>query len=121
MEAVAAVREHLPDVVLMDLRMPELDGAGATAVISAEFPQVAVLVLTTYEDDTSITRALTAGAKGYLTKDASRHDIAAALRSVARGQSTFDAGVTARLVAGLGSGGSAVSDRAVPGSRTCRS
>jgi DNA-binding NarL/FixJ family response regulator len=100
-EAVAQARLHLPDVVLMDLRMPELDGAGATAAIAAELPQVAVLVLTTYEDDASITRALTAGARGYLTKDASRHDIAAALRSVARGQSTFDPGVTARLVAGL--------------------
>ena len=100
-EAVVAVREHRPDVVLMDLRMPELDGAAATAAIAGEFPQVAVLVLTTYEDDSSITRALTAGAKGYLTKDASRHDVAAALRTVARGQSTFDAQVLARLVAGL--------------------
>jgi DNA-binding NarL/FixJ family response regulator len=103
-EAVAQARQHLPDVVLMDLRMPVLDGAGATAAITAELPRVAVLVLTTYEDDASITRALTAGARGYLTKDASRHDIAAALRSVARGQSTFDPGVTARLIAGLTAG-----------------
>jgi DNA-binding NarL/FixJ family response regulator len=82
LEAVAAVRNHNPEVVLMDLRMPEMDGAAATAVIRREFPQVVVLVLTTYDDDASITRALTAGARGYLTKDASRHDIAAALRSV---------------------------------------
>jgi DNA-binding NarL/FixJ family response regulator len=100
-ECVDAVRKHRPDAVLMDLRMPEVDGAAATALISAEFPEVAVLVLTTYEDDESISRALTAGARGYLTKDASRHDIAAALRSVVRGQSSFDARVTARLVAGL--------------------
>jgi DNA-binding NarL/FixJ family response regulator len=99
--AVAAVREHRPDAVLMDLRMPELDGAGATAAIMADFPDTAVLVLTTYEDDASISAALTAGARGYLTKDASRHDIAAALRSVVRGHSAFDAGVTARLVAGF--------------------
>jgi DNA-binding NarL/FixJ family response regulator len=111
-EAVTAAREHRPDVVLMDLRMPELDGVGATAVITRELPQVAVLVLTTYEDDTSITRALTAGARGYLTKDASRHDIAAALRSVARGQSTFDAAVTARLVAGLTAASPLASDPA---------
>jgi len=100
-EAVAVVREHQPDVVLMDLRMPELDGAAATALLTAELPGVAVLVLTTYEDDDSIGRALTAGARGYLTKDASRQDVAAAIRSVARGQSTFDAAVTARLLAGL--------------------
>ncbi|MET1007416.1 MAG: response regulator transcription factor [Propionibacteriaceae bacterium] len=100
-EAVEAAREHQPDVVLMDLRMPGLDGAAATAVLTAELPAVAVLVLTTYEDDESIGRALRAGARGYLTKDASRHDVAAAIRSVARGQSTFDATVTARLIAGL--------------------
>jgi DNA-binding NarL/FixJ family response regulator len=85
----------------MDLRMPGLDGVEATAAITAEHAEVAVLVLTTYADDVSIARALRAGARGYLTKDASRADIAAALRSVARGQATFDARVSARLVSGL--------------------
>lgn len=120
-EAVAAVRELQPEVVLMDLRMPGLDGADATAAIAAEFPQVAVLVLTTYADDTSIARALTAGARGYLTKDASRHDIAAALRSVVRGQSTFDAGVTVRLLAGLGSGAGLAPAPAGPARPTAQS
>ncbi len=103
-EAVEVARELRPDVVLMDLRMPVLDGADATAALLAELPGIAVLVLTTYADDASIGRALRAGARGYLTKDASRDDIAVAIRAVARGQATFDPAVSARLVAGLGSG-----------------
>lgn len=101
-QAVGLVAELQPDVVLMDLRMPVMDGAEATAVISRDHPRTAVLVLTTFDDDASIARALRAGARGYLTKDASRDDIAAALRSVARGQATFDAAVTAKIVSGLG-------------------
>ncbi|GAA3628122.1 response regulator transcription factor [Microlunatus ginsengisoli] len=100
-EAVALATELAPDVVLMDLRMPELDGADATAQLLGRLPRTAVLVLTTYADDTSIGRALRAGARGYLTKDASREDIAVAIRAVARGQATFDPVVSARLVAGL--------------------
>jgi DNA-binding NarL/FixJ family response regulator len=103
-EAVERARELRPDVVLMDLRMPELDGADATAALLADRPGTAVLVLTTYADDASIGRALRAGARGYLTKDASRDDIAVAIRAVARGQATFDPAVSARLVAGLGRG-----------------
>ena len=102
--AVDLARELHPDVVLMDLRMPQLDGAEATAALLAELPGTAVLVLTTYADDASIGRALRAGARGYLTKDASRDDIAVAIRAVARGQATFDPAVSARLVAGLGTG-----------------
>lgn len=115
LEAVARVREFRPDVVLMDLRMPDLDGAAATAVIDAEFPEVAVLVLTTYDDDASIARALSCGARCYLTKDASRQDIAAALRSVVRGQATFGAGIGARLVAGLKPAGAGGPEVAMPG------
>lgn len=100
-EAVEVVDRVRPDVVLMDLRMPVLDGVGATEEIVSAHPEIAVLVLTTYDDDASISRALAAGARGFLTKDASRQDIAAALRSVARGQAIFDAKVSARLVAGL--------------------
>ncbi|WP_029149869.1 response regulator transcription factor [Microbacterium indicum] len=98
--ASLAVRER-PDVVLMDLRMPVLDGAGATAEIARDAPDVAVLVLTTFDDDASIAVALRAGARGYLTKDASREDIAAAIRSVSRGQATFAPTVARRVIGGL--------------------
>jgi DNA-binding NarL/FixJ family response regulator len=100
-QAVDLVARGNVDVVLMDLRMPVLDGIQATARLTADFPDVAVLVLTTYADDASIANALRAGARGYLTKDAGRAEIGAALRSTAAGQSTFDPEVTKRLVAGL--------------------
>src|SRR6478735_2190101 len=103
-EALDLVAAHRPAVVLMDLRMPVLDGAAATALLRRDHPEVAVLVLTTFDDDASIAAALAAGARGYLTKDASRTDIALAIRTVARGQSTFTATVTDRLVSGLGQG-----------------
>ncbi|MFI5061400.1 MAG: response regulator [Actinomycetales bacterium] len=108
-QAVAlAAREH-PDVVLMDLRMPVLDGVGATERIVREHPQTAVLVLTTFADDESILGALRAGARGYLTKDAGRAELAAAVRAVARGQSTFAPEVGALLVNSLTGAGPGVS------------
>ncbi|MFT4226167.1 response regulator [Micropruina sp.] len=93
-----AVLEH-PDVVLMDLRMPVLDGVAASARLRVDVPDAAVLVLTTYADDESILAALRAGATGYLTKDAGRSELAAAVRSVARGQATFAAEVGATVIA----------------------
>ncbi|WP_427895690.1 response regulator [Kribbella sp. GL6] len=100
-EAVELVARGNVDVVLMDLKMPVLDGTQATARITTDHPGVAVLVLTTYADDASIGNALRAGARGYLTKDAGRAEIGAALRSTAAGQSTFDPEVSKRLIAGL--------------------
>lgn len=102
-QAVELVQRLAPDVVLMDLRMPVLDGVAATAAITADHPGTAVLVLTTYADDESIAGALRAGARGYLTKDAGRREIATAIRSVAGGQATFAAEVGQRLVASLSS------------------
>ncbi|WP_216898083.1 response regulator transcription factor [Nocardia alni] len=101
-EAVELVRTLTPRVVLMDLRMPGIDGVAATATIVAEHPETAVLVLTTYADDASIAGALRAGARGYLTKDAGRSEIAAAVRSVASGHTTLAADVAGRLVSALG-------------------
>ncbi|MFE2715277.1 response regulator [Streptomyces mirabilis] len=98
-EALAAVEEYAPDVVLMDLRMPRMDGIQATRVITADHPRTHVVVLTTYSDDESISAALAAGALGYLTKDAGRDDIDRALRAAVRGQALLDPAVHARLVA----------------------
>ncbi|MDP9221700.1 MAG: response regulator transcription factor [Actinomycetota bacterium] len=97
-EAIAAVAEHRPDVVLMDLRMPGVDGVEATRRITADQPGTAVVVLTTYADDESVLAALAAGASGYLTKDAGRAAIARALHAAVDGQSTLDAAVQARLL-----------------------
>jgi DNA-binding NarL/FixJ family response regulator len=100
-EAVRLAAELEPDVLLMDLRMPVLDGAAATARLLAERPAIRVLVLTTFADDASIAGALRAGAIGYLTKDAGRRELLAAIRAAAAGQAVFDPAVGARLVAGF--------------------
>ena len=90
-EAVALARELAPDVVVMDLHMPERSGIEATREIVAAGLPSAVLVLTMLEDDTSVLAALRAGARGYLVKGAGRDEIAAALRAVARGQAFLGA------------------------------
>ena len=97
-EAVEQVLAHRPDVALLDLRMPRLDGAQVTAALAEQAPEVPVLILTTFADDDAVLPALRAGAKGYLTKDASGEELLAALRDVAAGRTVLDAGVQARLV-----------------------
>ena len=97
-EAVRLVEQLTPDVVLMDLRMPRVDGVEATRRIRANHPQTQVVVLTTYADDESIVGALRAGAIGYLTKDAGRDHIGRALEAAASGQAVLDPAVQARLV-----------------------
>ncbi|GAA4190653.1 response regulator transcription factor [Gryllotalpicola kribbensis] len=111
LDAVRLAAELAPDVVLMDLRMPELDGAAATERVLAQNPEVAVLVLTTYADDASIVSALKAGARGYLTKDAGRAELAAAVRAVARGQTTLAPEVGAKLIGSFTSAGPAADER----------
>ncbi|HET7385779.1 MAG TPA: response regulator transcription factor [Nocardioidaceae bacterium] len=96
-EAVAMVRRHSPDVVLMDLRMPGLDGAEATARLRATGDGPAVLVLTTYDTDADIVRAVEAGATGYLLKDAPSETLADAIRRAARGETVLAPPVVARL------------------------
>ncbi len=104
-EAVALVREHRPDVLLTDLRMPNLDGAGATERVLADAPDTAVVLLTTFDDEESILRGLQAGARGYLTKNAGRAEIAAAIVAAAAGQSVLDPQVQQRLLASATGGG----------------
>ncbi len=98
-EAIRLVATQRPDAILLDLHMPVLDGIEAARRLAAQYPDVAVVVLTTYDDDESILAALQAGARSYLTKDASRADIAAALRSAATGLAVLDPAVQARLLA----------------------
>lgn len=97
-EAVALAGEHDADVVLMDLRMPGMDGVEATRRLRVRCPSAAVVVLTTYTDDDSILAALEAGAVGYLTKDASGADIRRAIEAAASGHAMLDTRAAARLV-----------------------
>jgi DNA-binding NarL/FixJ family response regulator len=101
-EAVALSGEHRPDVVLMDLNMPRLDGAGATRKIRELYPEVEVVVLTTHADEASILDALNAGARGYLTKDAGIAEIARAIQAAAAHQTLLDPVVHQQLVAAAG-------------------
>jgi DNA-binding NarL/FixJ family response regulator len=96
-EAVVAAAAHRPDVILMDLRMPGLDGVGATERILAARAGARIVVLTTYETDEDILRAVEAGACGYLLKDATRAELAAAVRSAAGGGTVLAPTVADRL------------------------
>ena len=97
-EALALADELRPDVVLMDLRMPRMDGVEATRRLRASHPEIKVVVLTTYADDHSVLEALRAGALGYLTKDAGADEIRQALQRVASGQASLDPAVQMYLV-----------------------
>jgi len=97
-EAVALTSQLSPDVVLMDLRMAELDGATATAQIRRQQPKTAVLVLTTYDGNADILRAIEAGATGYLLKDTPRDQLFSAIRAVALGKSVLAPEVATRLL-----------------------
>jgi DNA-binding NarL/FixJ family response regulator len=98
-EALELVRRRRPDVVLMDLHMPVLDGVGATRRIVAEHPSIAVLILTTFGEDDDALEALRAGARGVLTKDAGREEIARALHQAAAGHMTLAPPLQSRLLA----------------------
>jgi len=124
-EAVELAHRLSPAVVLMDLRMPNVDGVAATRRLAAELPVVKVVVLTTFADDASIMGALEAGALGFLTKDAGREQIALAVRSAAAGQAVLDPLVQASLLraaspagtgadAGAGAAAAVVIESSVP-------
>lgn len=104
-QALELVAEVRPDAILLDLHMPVLDGIGTTRRLVAEHPGVAIVVLTTYVDDTSVLEALRAGARSYLTKDADRADIARALHAAVGGLTVFDPRVHATLLAATSQAG----------------
>jgi DNA-binding NarL/FixJ family response regulator len=101
LEALALVARHQPDVVLMDLRMPELDGVGAIRRLAVSYPAVRVLVLTTYDAEADVLPAIEAGATGYLLKDAPVADLLAAVRAAARGESVLAPSVAGRVLSGF--------------------
>jgi DNA-binding NarL/FixJ family response regulator len=96
-EAIQLFRELRPDVTLMDLRMPELDGIGATRAIRAEFPDARIIALTSYDGDQDIYRALEAGVRGYLLKEAAHTTVLGAIRTVHAGRRLMPPEVAARL------------------------
>ncbi|MDQ0894713.1 response regulator [Agromyces ramosus] len=108
-QAVAVAEAERPDLVLMDLRMPVLDGAAATARIVATSPGTRVLVLTTYETDDHILAAIEAGASGYLLKAAPQAEILAGIRAVAAGETVLAPSIAAKLVSRVRAGASAAS------------
>ena len=106
-QALQVVGQTRPDAILLDLHMPVLDGIETTRRLTGEHPDVAVVILTTFADDSSILAALRAGARSYLTKDADRAEIAQALRTAATGLAVLDPAVQATLLAAAAGPGKA--------------
>jgi DNA-binding NarL/FixJ family response regulator len=104
MAALAAVREHTPDVVLLDLRMPRHDGIWALEALREAGDDVPVLVLTTFDDDALVLRALRAGARGYLLKDVTLEQLTGAVRTLASGGTLVQPSITDRLLRAVRSG-----------------
>jgi DNA-binding NarL/FixJ family response regulator len=98
-EAVGQVEALHPDVVLMDVRMPEMDGVAATRELGARFPDVGVIILTTFEDDETVFEGLKAGARGYLLKDIGSEEMAQAVRKVASGEALIQTRLTRKVLA----------------------
>jgi DNA-binding NarL/FixJ family response regulator len=119
-EAVALAAEHSPQVVLMDLRMPRVDGIEAIRRLREQQPEVRAIALTTFADDESVIGALRAGARGYLTKDAGAEDIRSAIFAVAAGEASLDPAVQHHVVAALASDESAAPATELPDGLTPR-
>lgn len=98
-EALEACREHRPDIVLMDLNMPVMDGVAATRAIKAELPAVNILTLTTFDDDERVFEALKAGASGYLLKDTPSQQLVQAIKAVSSGQSFLQPSIASKVLA----------------------
>jgi DNA-binding NarL/FixJ family response regulator len=101
-QAIERFREHLPDITLMDIAMPEMDGVEATEAIRAQWPQARIVMLTTYSGDVKALRALKAGASGYLLKSLIRSDLLCAIRSVHAGQRSIPRQVADELAGHVG-------------------
>ena len=97
--ALEQVEALHPDVVLMDVRMPEMDGVAATRALSVQHPEVKVIILTTFEDDETVFEGLKAGARGYLLKDISSEEMAQAVRRVAAGEALIEPRITRKVLA----------------------
>lgn len=95
-----ALKNQLPTVILMDMRMPVMDGIAATREVTTRYPSIQVLVLTTFDDDDLIAQAMVVGAKGYLLKDTPSEELAQAIRTVAKGYSQFGPGIVEKMLAG---------------------
>jgi DNA-binding NarL/FixJ family response regulator len=98
-EAIALASRLQPEVVLMDIRMPHLDGLAATREIKRRYPSIQILILTTYSEDELIFEGIRAGASGYLLKDITRRQLADAVRGAARGEAQIDRAVASRVLA----------------------
>jgi DNA-binding NarL/FixJ family response regulator len=113
-EAVELVHKLEPDVILMDIKMPGLNGIEATREIQQASPQIGVLVLTMFEDDDSVFAAMRAGAKGYLLKDSGGEGVVHAIRAVASGEAVFGPGVAERIIGFFSAPRAAAPQRAFP-------
>ena len=98
-EAVRLVAKHRPDIVLMDINMPEMDGVEAAARITADYPDTGVIILTMYRRDDYVFEAIKAGANGYLLKEVELDELLAAVRSVAQGEAVIDSAIASRVLA----------------------
>ncbi|MEU7836867.1 response regulator transcription factor [Nonomuraea sp. NPDC049129] len=99
-EALAMARQARPHVILMDLRMPSLDGVGAIERLRVDHPEIKVIVLTTYDTDADVTRAMAAGVAGYLLKDAPREELHRAVRTAAAGGAVLAPSIASALIRG---------------------
>jgi DNA-binding NarL/FixJ family response regulator len=109
-EALALVAERQPDVILMDLKMPVMNGVQATQRLKLQQPNVHVVILTTYEDDAWVFDAIRAGAAGYLLKDTRRDDLLAAVKGTAAGRSFLDPSITGKLMRQVAAGQAAADE-----------
>ncbi len=101
LEAVKLAQKHQPDIVLLDINMPELDGVIAAQRITAKLPETGIIILTMYRRDDYVFEAIKAGARGYLLKEAELEDLLAAIRTVAQGEAVIDPAIAMRVLAEL--------------------